>query len=415
MFLGHVIALDPTVKQRRAMQRAAGVARFTWNWALAEWNRQYAAGEKPSAMRLQKQFNALKGERFPWILESPKDANARPFMNLGTAWANFFDSAKGKRGGRTVGRPSFKKKGRCADSFYVSNDQFRFHVDGRRVRLPVIGSVRIREPFRFVGKIVAGSVRCIAGRWFFSVKTDGEFREPTTPTHEIVGVDLGLKTAVVPSRGEPTDAPKPLRRSLRKLARANRTLHRRKEGSSNRRKAREALAIVHAMIANVRKDFLHKTTTKIARETQAVVLEDLNVFGMQKNRKLARAMADVGMGECRRQFEYKGPKFGCVVHIADRWFPSSKRCSGCGNVKDGLTLKQRVYECGVCGLVMDRDLNAACNLEMYPGLPGNGRKATPVDTVTSVRRPRRASVVVEAGTETMTLHVSESRMWGTPS
>jgi putative transposase len=284
----------------------------------------------------------------------------------------------------------------------VNNDRLYFLDDGRHVKLPVIGIVKTCELLRLRGKIVSGCVKRIAGRWHLSVRVEGEFRVPNTPTHESIGVDFGLTTAAVLSSGETFIAPKPLRKNLKKLARANRSLHRKKEGSANRRKARVRLAIVHAMIANVRKDFQHKATTKIVRETQAAILEDLNVAGMLKNHKLAQALVDVGMGETRRQIEYKGPRYGCVVHIADRWFPSSKICSCCGMVKDSMPLGQRFYECESCGLVIDRDLNAALNLKAYPGLPGNSRKATPVDTAPLLDDvSRRACAVAEAGTGTL--------------
>jgi len=398
MIHGHVIALDPTVRQRQAMLRACGVARFTYNWALHEWNRQYRAGQKPSGTKLKKQFNAIKGEAFPWIFESPRDANAGAFSDLDTAFSNYIKSITGKRQGPRVGPPNFKKKGKTRDAFYVANDKFHFLADGKHVHLPVIGSVKTREPLRLHGKILGGRVKRIADRWYLSVQVEGDFRVPNVPEHEILGIDLGLKTAVVPSRGEPLDAPKPLRKALKKLRRANRKLHRRQEGSANRRKAREELAKIHRDVANIRKDFLHKTTTKIARETQAAVIEGMNVAGMLRNHSLARALSDVGMGMFRTLLIQKGPVYGCEVIVADRWFPSSKTCSGCGVVKAELSLGTRTYECEACGLVLDRDRNAALNLEAYPRLSGNSRKATPVDTAASTRRPqRRASVVAEAG------------------
>jgi len=388
MNLGHVIVLDPTAIQANAMARAAGAARFTYNWARAEWQRQYETGQKPTANRLQKQFNAIKREQFPWIMESPKDANSHAFTDLGAAYSNFFKSLKGERKGRRVGYPKFRRKG-ANDSFYVASEMFRFSDDGKRVRLPVIGWVKIHEPLRLHGKIVAGRVRRVAGKWQLSVQVEMEARVPTTPIREVVGVDLGVKTAIVPSVGNPIDSPKPLKKMLVKLRRANRILHRRKEGGRNRYKARIRLARIHKHIADVRKDFMHKVTTKLCRETQVVVIENLNVAGILRNRKVARAVADVGMGMFRRFLEYKGPIFGCEIIVADRWFPSSKRCHGCDNVKKELDLSERTYTCEFCGLVCDRDKNAALNLEQYPRLEGNWDREirTPGDDQASIPRP----------------------------
>ena len=373
MKLAHVIELHPTIKQRNAFSRSVGVARFTFNWALAEWNRQYKAGEKPSANGLKKKFNALKEAAFPWIYESPRDANSQPFADLNTAFRNFFSSLKGERKGRKVGRPRFKKKGR-KDSFYVANDKFHFHKDQKRVYLPLIGSVKIKERLRFAGKILSGRVKRVADRWYLSVQIDVDIEKleiPRNPIRPILGVDLGIKTAFVPSQGEPRSVPKPLKEALVQLRRANRTLHRRKKGSRNRYKAQIRVAKIHQRIASVRKDFLHKITTQLCRENQAVVIEDLNVAGMVRNHKLARSLSDVGLGMFKPMMLYKGPKFGCEIILADRWFPSSKRCHGCGNVKEALTLSEREYICDQCGLVEDRDRNAALNLEQYPRLEGN--------------------------------------------
>lgn len=401
MKMAHVIRLDPTVEQSIALGRAAGVSRFTYNWALAEYKRLYKAGEKPKLFVMKKRFNALKRVQFPWMMESPRDANSQPFADLQKAFNAFFRSASGARPGPKVGYPTFHKRG-DNDAFYVANDQFRFDADGRHVVLPVIGRVKIDEALRFAGKILNGRVRRTAGRWTLSVQVEGHFEVPNTPHRPIVGVDLGLTTAVVTSAGETFDAPKPLKKALARLRRSNRTLHRRVKGGKNRAKARDVVAKNHARIANVRADFMHKVTTRLARENQAVVIEDLNVRGMLKNRGLARSIVDVGFGMFRRLMKYKGVRFGCDVIVASRWFPSSKRCSGCGAVRETLDLGERVYRCASCGLVLDRDLNAALNLERYPGLPGNpSRDETPMDTRAAARRvkARRVSPVVEVGTE----------------
>ena len=385
MILAHRIALDPTVEQSIALSRACGVARFTWNWALDAWNNAYEAGEKPNANDLKLAWNKVKHSLFPWVSESPKDANQQPFTNLNTAFQRFFK--------KKAGRPSFKKKG-VHDSFYVSNDKFR--VDETIVRLPVIGAVRMTEPLRFDGKITAGTVSCEAGRWFISIQVENDFKKERT-ADDTVGIDLGLKTALVLSDGTTFEAPKPLKAGLRKLKRLSRSHSRKQKGSQNKKKSQRRLARHHARIKAIRRDWTHKVTTKICRENQTIALEDLNVKGMTANHCLARAINDVGFSEIRRQFEYKAPMYGSKVVVINRWLPTSKCCSNCGCKKDVLALSERVYHCDHCGFEIDRDLNAAINIRTA-GLAGNhacGPEGSGPGTRKSARtKPRR----VEAGT-----------------
>ena len=200
----HKIALEPTADQAQAFRRAAGVARFTWNWALAAWRRQYEAGEKPTALGLKKQFNAIKGEQFPWVYESPRDANAQPFANLGKAFVRFFN--------KEARRPRFKKKGKCRDAFYVANDKFR--VDGRTITLPRIGKVRMREALRFAGKVTGATVSRTANRWFVAVSVEVDLPAVRCENQaRTVGVDLGVKRLATLSDGTVITGPKPLRSS----------------------------------------------------------------------------------------------------------------------------------------------------------------------------------------------------------
>lgn len=369
----HKIALDPTVKQRIALTRACGVARFTYNWALAEWKRQYEAGEKPSANKLKVQFNALKRAEFPWIYESPKGANQRAFADLGTAFRNFFE--------KRSGYPSFKKKGRH-DSFYIEND--KLDLDSPLVRLPKIGRVRLREPLRLNGRVLSATVSRTADRWFLSVSV--ELPDVVLPRigDEVVGVDLGLISFATLSTGEPIIAPKPLTAALQRLRREQRRVSRRQKGSNRRAEAKARVARIHARIANIRNDFLHKLSSRLVRENQAIVLEDLAVANMLRNHSLARSIADAGWSEFARQVNYKAPQYGCKVLTVDRFYPSSKTCSGCGTLKEKLALKERVFQCESCGVALNRDFNAALNLRAAglavinargPGSSGDGPAA----------------------------------------
>ena len=412
MILGHVIRLDPTEKQANALSRAAGVSRFAYNWALEEYEKRRKAGIKVSVYDLKKEWNALKREEFPWVLESPRDANSQPFADLRQAVTNRVRSVRGERRGRRVGSPRFRKKG-VNDSFYVANDRFSLHPRGKRgiVRLSVIGNVRTMERLRWTGKILSGRVFRQAGLWYLAVNVEvpdsvaDRSSRCSARRRPIVGVDLGLKVAATLSDGTSIRSPRPLGKALRRLRRACRKLHCRQKDGNNRYKMRLVLARVHRRVACVRKDWQHKLTTDLARENQAIVVEDLSMGFMLRNRRLSRAAADTGLGALRPMLEYKARLYGCEIVVADRHFPSTQRCSGCGAVREGerrLGLGDRVYSCAECGLVLDRDLNAAINLEQYPRLAGNWGQwtSTPTETSTSARRKsRRASAVAEVGTK----------------
>jgi len=243
----------------------------------------------------------------------------------------------------------------------MAND--KFSLDGTRVRIPVLGWVKTREPLRFVGKIMGAVVKRVADAWFLSVQIDVEHSERARVADGTIGVDLGIKTTATLSTGEQIQGPKALRKAQEKLKRKQRRFSRKQKGSRNSKKAQMALARLHRKIAWSRNDFLHKTTTRICRENQTVVIEDLYVKGMVKNHKLARAIHDEGWGELRRQLEYKAPLYGTKVVVADRWFPSSKRCSQCGHVVEKLGLNVRTFCCPECGFTCDRDHNAAINLK----------------------------------------------------
>lgn len=358
MLIAHRIALDPNNVQATYFARAAGTARFAYNWALAEWRRQYEAWKadnrlpKPSQAALRRQLNAIKRERFPWMLEVTKCAPQMAIIQLGEAFENFF-----------AGRaryPQFRKKG-VHDRFTLTNDQFT--VEGCRIRIPNLGWVRMREPLRFAGKIMSATVSRVADKWFVSITVDTE--EPPKRRAEnqgVVGVDLGVSALATLSTGEKIAGPKPHKALLDRLRRLSRSLSRKAKGSANRKKAKAKLARLHARIANIRQDALHKLTSDLTRRFHTIVIEDLNVRGMMANRHLARSIADMSFFEFRRQLEYKAAMRGGIVVVADRWFPSSKTCSVCGTEQEKMPLAIRQWTCPDCGSIHDRDVNAARNL-----------------------------------------------------
>lgn len=362
MILSHRIQLNPTEVQKAFFVRCCGTARYTWNWALAEAKKHYETTKTSVSMdALKKRWNAEKPK---WVYEVPKDCNQQPFDDLKKAYTAFFKGLKAKR---KVGHPKFKRKGEH-DSFYLSNDKAR--IVGMHLKVPLLGMVKLTEPLRWsTGKIMSYRISRQADRWFVSVAVDvGEYRRPRVG-NGIVGVDLGITHLAVTSDGEFIDNPKPLKRSLRRLARLQRVHSRRMKGSARRGKARMAVAKLYRKISNIRKDTLHKITTRLCRENQAVAIEDLSVANMMKNRSLARAISDVGWGEFRRQLEYKSVIYGTRVFVADRFYPSSKTCSNCGSIEDSLPLSVREWLCFTCGTLHDRDLNAAKNLRALALLP----------------------------------------------
>jgi putative transposase len=216
-------------------------------------------------------------------------------------------------------------------------------------------------------RLLGATVSRTAGRWYvsFTVEVDREASsQPSTRQRRggPVGVDLGVKHLAVLSTGETVANPKHLAASLRRLRAASRAYARSKPGSAGRRQRAARLALIHARVAHQRRDGLHKLTTRLAKSHEVAVVEDLHVAGMVRNRRLARAVADTGMAEIRRQLTYKTTWYGSRLVVADRWYPSSKTCSGCGWRNPSLTLSDRTFTCQSCGLVADRDHNAAVNL-----------------------------------------------------
>ncbi len=353
--------LDPNNCQRSSLLQHAGVARFAYNWGLEQRIKSYRANQGDErftdAMKQHKLLNRLKKSQFPWMYQCSKCAPQEALRDLDRAFKNFY---RGLKSGNKVGFPRFKRKG-VKDSFRLTGT-IRFK--GRRIQLPRLGAIRIKEKRETYhsGRILSATIRRRADRWFVSITVREEVADPGPIRREAVGVDLGVKTLATLSTRTTFPNPRALGRQLKKLRRLSKSLSRKERGSRNREKAKLRLAKMHLKIFNIRHDTLHKLTTYLAKSHSKIVIEDLNVSGMMKNRRLARAIADVGLYEFRRQLEYKCTWYGSQLIIAPRVFPSSKRCSSCGHKKDGLLLSEREYHCETCGIRIDRDLNAALNL-----------------------------------------------------
>jgi putative transposase len=410
----HKIRLNPTPEQAEYLRRAAGTRRFVYNWGLGEWNRQYAEykegkrEKRPSARALKQQFQALRQTQYPWTLDVTKCVIEGAFADLQDAWTRYFTGQNE--------RPTFKKKHKCRESFSIANDKFtigdhwivvpvlgRFLMQKQEANgiLPQtvwnkktykrgLGKVNMAESLRFVVpnpnqqpgkrrnerkkvpcsavKILGATIGLSGGYWYVSIHVEVPVVSVVN-THPIVGVDVGIKESAIVSDGRRFENQKPLSKQIRKLKRLSRSFSRKlynpqiKQGSKNREKARVKLVRFHGTVADVRQDAHHKLTTEIARTCSVVGLEDLHVKGMFKNRKLAKALADAGLGQLLQFFETKMRAVGGQAIFVDRFFPSTKTCSGCGHVKKRMPLKYRTYCCLKCSLIIDRDLNAAMNLE----------------------------------------------------
>lgn len=354
MIRAHVIKLDPNNKQVTYFAQACGVARFTYNWGLALWKDLYEAGHKPSQYVLRKILNRIKRDQYPWMMQVTKTSPQYALIHLGAAFDRFF---KGK--GRY---PVFKKKG-THESFTISNDQFR--LEGKKIRIPKLGWVRLREHSRFQGRIIEAVISRKADGWYVAISVEVDDNHVMTgggKNHGPVGVDMGIETFATLSTGEKIAHPRHYRRSLDRVKRASKAVSRCKKHSKNRKKALNRLARIHQRIRNQRLDTLHKTSHALSQRFSLVGIEDLNITGMTRNHRLALHVLDQGWGEFRRQLEYKTQDTGCLLVVVDRWFPSTKTCHACSYMVEVLPLQTRAWSCPACGITHDRDVNAAINI-----------------------------------------------------
>ena len=289
---------------------------------------------------------------------APKEALA----NLDRAYKNFI---RGIKNHENVGMPKFKKKG-IHDSFRLTG---AVGIEGKMVALPRIGLVRIKESvIKLNGRILSATISRDADRWFCSLCVEVDKPEPVPVNGDIIGIDLGLNSFAVISNGDEytnIESPKPLKKRLVKLQRLGRQQSRKLKNSHNRKKANLRLARCYRKVKNTRKDFLNKLTTSLAKTKSVIVIEDLAVKNMVRNRHLARSISDVGWGEFRRQLIYKTVWYGSKLIIVPRFEPSSKTCHACGAINDKLQLSDRSWVCMNCGTLHDRDENASDNIRNY--------------------------------------------------
>jgi IS605 OrfB family transposase len=371
-------ALDPTPRTQGSLASHTGAARFAYNWGLELVTTRLEQRKTDPSLRvpwtlpeLRWEWNRAKDDVAPWWAENSKEAYNSGLDALARALKNWSDSRGGRRKGRPVGFPRRKRKHRARVACRFTTGLIRVLPDRKHVQLPRIGVVKTHESTRKLARrleqgsarILAATISRRADRWFVSFTVEVERTIPASNSQSsVVGVDVGVRHLAVLSTGATVPNPRALESSLRKLRRLNRQLARRRLGSRRRNRTQRRLARTYARAANLRRDALHKLTTVLATQHGTVVVEQLNVAGMVRNRRLARAIADTGMAQLRRQLTYKTTWYGCRLVVADRFYPSSKTCSACGWVKAKLTLAERTFCCEACGLRIYRDLNAARNL-----------------------------------------------------
>lgn len=305
----------------------------------------------------------------PFYMEVSKTAPQYAIHNLEKAYKSMW-----KLGTKY---PKFKKKG-VRDSFVAVENKEAYWQKDYRIHIPKVGKVKCAENLRFVGRVNSVKVKRISDKWFaiINVETSETDMSVNNENQVVIGVDAGIKSMFVTSDGSVYNNPRSLRVNLKKLRRANKSLARKKKDSNNREKAKIKLSKLHYRISCVRSHALHCATTSIVNKADKIVIEGLSVANMIKNRSLSLALSDVGIAEGFRQIKYKAEWQGKEVIIADRFFPSSKLCSMCGNKKKDLKLSERMYNCDACGFSIDRDLNAAINLANYsPTVKTTGSQA----------------------------------------
>jgi putative transposase len=430
--VGHRLALDPNASALRALASHCGAARVAYNWAvryvLAGWS-QRAAEETYGVLEaervpwrswslpsLRKAFNEAKHtDPFlrEWWAQNSKEAYNTGLANAAAAFDNYARSRRGERKGARMGRPRFKSKRKARLACKFTTGTIRLD-DRRHIVLPRLGRIRLHEDVQpLVDAIAEGGTRIVSvtvrferGRWFAVLQTEERHTiVPATRPGTAVGIDLGVRTLLVmaDSAGDVREVanPKHYDQALTQLRKASRTVSRRRgpdrrTGQAPSRRWEKANAVrnrVHHRVANLRENHLHQATAHIPAEYGTVVVEDLNVKGMVRNRRLSRRISDAAFGELRRQLTYKTQRHGGRLIVADRWMPSSKTCSRCGVVKAKLPLGVRVFECDACGLVLDRDANAGHNLAALAatnGETGTGVAGDPGPTLVVVPKPRGA-------------------------
>lgn len=361
MLRGYTFKLYPNVQQSLLLDKHFGSTRWVYNEMIRINQKSYRRrGKSLSGFDMQSYLPKLK-KQYPWLSEVNSQALQIVCHNLADAYGKFFK----KQGGY----PRFKKKGE-SDSFTCVNNS---RIEGNKLRLPKLGTIRFRAGDRPEGKIKRFTIRKMASGYYGSALIETpEVSLDSVDPKAILGIDLGLTDIIVTSAGEKMKAPKYFKNAQAKLRLRQQALSRKQKGSNRRGKARVAVARLHEKIRNSRKDFNHKVSRRLVAdsENQAFATENLNVKGMLRNHKLAKHIADCGWRQFLTFLKYKAEAVGKQVIEVDRFYPSSKTCSDCGVVRQSLPLSIREWQCGDCGALHHRDINAAINIALEASRSG---------------------------------------------
>ena len=372
----------PTSGQKHRLAKLFGCVRVVWNDSLACCQSKYKSGEKkPVNSQLQKQFitSAKKTEDREWLSEVSAIPLQQSLNDLNQAYQNFFKSTQGNRKGRPIRPPKFKsRKSKQTARFTKGGFKVGQHKVPSNAKIGKLKIVWSRELPNVPSSVTI--VKDSANRYFLSFVV--EICALVLPkTDNSVGIDLGIKTFATLSNGQKIDAPKPLKKRIKKYRKLSKSLSKKTRGTNRYEKARLRIAKFHAKLKDTRTDFLHKLSTEIIRENQTIILEDLNVSGMVRNRKLSRAISDLGWRQFRTLLEGYSEKYGRDFRVISRWEPTSQICSSCGFKGGKLDLSIREWECINCGTKHDRDENAAINILVAGGQSetknGHGGKHDP--------------------------------------
>lgn len=361
MIKAYKYRLHPNKVQTEFFEKSFGCVRFVYNWALNQRIEAYQKeGTHISWVESCRRLTELKKqEETKWLCEVSIQSLQSAIRNMDSAFTRFFREKKGF--------PKFKSKKHSKQSFQFV-DQIRIDFETHRVKLPKIGEVKFGKNREFVGKIGTCTVsKTPTGKYYISILVDDGNPMPNKAPITIntsVGIDVGIKDFAVLSNGQVYSNPKFYEKDEKRLKVLQRRLSRKQKGSNRRERARLAVAKQHEKIKNHRVNFIHQITSRIVRESQTVIIEDLNVEGMLKNHNLAKHIASASWSEFFRQLQYKCDWYGKNLIRIGRFEPSSKTCL-CGYINKDLTLKDREWNCPQCGRYNDRDLLAAINIKRF--------------------------------------------------
>ena len=358
-------------EQRSFFEQNAGACRWVYNQALARYKKEYENGAPCLSKTEAINLISIWKPKYPWLYKCESTSLQQSISDLSQAFQNFFNSRNGKRKGNLIGFPKFKAKKKVKASFRIVNTNKKpsLCIEADRLKVPKLGLVK----FHAIKKVKARIQNCRIkyatfsrdsdNHWYASILIDGPAKSKLEPTEATIGIDLGIKNTITASTGAIMSIPEKLNYYERKIAKANRNLHRKILGSKNREKARLKLAKLYYKAKKLREDWNHQISYALVKYYDIITLETLKIQNMMKNRRLAKKVANAAWFQLKTFIKYKAEWYGKIVIEVSSWFPSSKLCHCCGTKNIALTLADREWTCSNCNTNHNRDINAAKNLD----------------------------------------------------